>query len=105
MKKTDRRYQESSKKRLLNNIEKKFNTTMIGSLAVFEDCFGHLWGQDKRFNELTELEKEWREVWNEARSKVLDNGNSNLRAAQNEIAQYTLSWDRYITEMPFKGRN
>mgnify|MGYP003658239013 FL=1 len=34
----------------------------------------------------------------EARSKILDNGNANLRAAQNEIAQYTLSWNRYVTQ-------
>ena len=38
------KYNEFSKKRLLNNLEKKFNTTIIGSLAVFEEELGHLWG-------------------------------------------------------------
>ena len=29
--------------------------------------------------------------------RELDNGNANLRAAQNEISQYTMSWNRYVT--------
>ena len=33
-------YKENSKKRLLNNIKKKFDTTIIGSLAAFEEEFG-----------------------------------------------------------------
>ena len=33
-------YEENSKKRLLNNIRKKFDTTIIGSLAAFEEEFG-----------------------------------------------------------------
>ena len=48
-------------------------------------------------NDLDEDQRYWREQWMETRSKVLDNGNSNLRAAQNEISQYTLSWNRYVT--------
>jgi hypothetical protein len=38
---------------LLNNIEKKFNTTIIGSLAAIEESFGFLWGHGKRVDELT----------------------------------------------------
>ena len=33
-------YEDFSKKRLFNNIDKKFNTTIIGSLAAFEEAFG-----------------------------------------------------------------
>ena len=40
---------------------------------------------------------EWREAWEEARTKILDLGNSNLRASQSEISQYTISWNRYVT--------
>jgi hypothetical protein len=95
----DYRYKDSSKKRLLTNIDKKFKTTIIGSLAVFEEYFGHLWGHGTEVEELSEREKEFRKLWLEARSKILDNGNSNLRAAQSEIAQYTMTWDRYVTEL------
>ena len=35
--------------------------------------------------------------------KILDLGNSNLRAAQSEISQYTLTWNRYVTNFYVKG--
>ena len=35
--------------------------------------------------------------FNTVRTRILDLGNSNLRAAQNEVDQYTLSWNRYVT--------
>ena len=53
-------YQENSKKRLLNNIKKKFDTTIIGSLAAFEEEFGYLWGHGKHYSELTDSEAEFR---------------------------------------------
>ena len=91
-------YKDNSKRRLLNNIKKKFDTTIIGSLAAFEEKFGELWGHGLPAGELDEDQIYWREVWADARSRILDNGNANLRAAQNEIAQYTLSWNRYVTQ-------
>ena len=99
----DDRYKDNSKRRLLNNIKKKFDTTIIGSLAAFEEKFGDLWGHGLDYEELDEDQVYWREAWINARSKILDNGNANLRAAQNEIAQYTLSWNRYVTK--FNIRN
>ena len=33
----------------------------------------------------------------EARTKMLDLGNSNSRASQNELSQYTISWNKYVT--------
>lgn len=96
-KESDGRYKDSSKRRYLNILKKKFNTTIIGSLAAFEESFGDLWGHGLNINDLDEDQRYWREVWMQTRSKVLDNGNSNLRAAENEISQYTLSWNRYVT--------
>jgi hypothetical protein len=94
----EKAYKDNSKRRLLNNIKKKFDTTIIGSLAAFEEKFGELWGHGLPAEELDEDQIYWREVWADARSRILDNGNANLRAAQNEIAQYTLSWNRYVTQ-------
>ena len=95
---SDDKYKDSSKRRLSNILKKKFDTTIIGSLAAFEERFGDLWGHGLQMNDLDEDQRYWREVWMETRSKVLDNGNANLRAAQNEISQYTLSWNRYVTK-------
>tara|TARA_R110002020_G_scaffold33193_1_gene101379 strand:+ start:6845 stop:7231 length:387 start_codon:yes stop_codon:yes gene_type:complete len=94
----EEKYKDNSKRRLLNNLKKKFDTTIIGSLAAFEEKFGELWGHGLDHDELDEDQIYWRELWMEVRSKILDNGNANLRAAQNEIAQYTLSWNRYVTQ-------
>ena len=95
---SNEKYQESSKHRLSNIIKKKFNTTIIGSLAAFEDQFGDLWGHGLPVSDLDEDQRYWRDIWMDTRSKVLDNGNSNLRAAESEISQYTLSWNRYVTK-------
>lgn len=103
MYKKNKKYEENSKKRLSSNMERKFRTTMIGSIAAMEDEFGHLWGQDLAVKDLSVHQREWREVWGRVRSRILDNGNANLRAAQNEIAQYTISWDRYVTKLPYQG--
>ena len=93
---SDAKYKDNSKRRLSNILKKKFDTTIIGSLAAFEDRFGELWGHGMAIDDLDEDQLYWRELWIETRSKVLDNGNANLRAAQNEISQYTLSWNRYV---------
>ena len=94
---SDAKYKDNSKRRLANILKKKFDTTIIGSLAAFEDRFGELWGHGMAIDDLDEDQLYWRELWMETRSKVLDNGNANLRAAQNEISQYTLSWNRYVS--------
>ena len=91
------KYKDSSKRRLSNILKKKFDTTIIGSLAAFEERFGDLWGHGLPIADLDDDQAYWRELWMETRSKVLDKGNANLRAAQNEISQYTLSWNRYVS--------
>ena len=96
-------YGDFSKKRLLNNIEKKFNTTTIGSLAIIEEELGFLWGHGVPYNELTEEEKELREIWKTVRTRILDLGNSNLRASQSELSQYSFKWNRYVTNFEVKG--
>jgi hypothetical protein len=97
-KKNEAIYRDNSKKRLLTVLEKKFKTTMIGALARFEDTFGYLWGHGKDDVELTERELEFRKMWEDTRTEVLNNGNNQLRGAQDELAQYSMSWDKYKTE-------
>ena len=102
-KNSEDRYRDSSKKRLLNILKKKFDTTTIGTLAILEENLGDLWGHGIPYRDLTEEEAEFREVWNDIRTKILDLGNSNLRGAQSEIAQYTLSWNRYVTNFVIRN--
>lgn len=93
-----------SEKKLCGFLRKKFNTTIIGSLASFEDLFGHLWGFGKNEEDLTEEELKWRDVWEEARTEILDKGNNNARSVQRELNKYKISQVRYITNFII-GRN
>ena len=98
----DKRYREGCKKRLLGTIEKKFKTTIIWAIASVEAGFGELWGHGKPEVELTDKEREFREIWQEVRTEILNKGNNNLRGAQDEIAQYSTVWEGFRTEFLIK---
>jgi transcription termination factor Rho len=99
----EERYQEQSRKRLDNIISKKIKTTFIGAIAAFEEEFGFLWGANK--SERTEEEQEMYDLWQQARTRILNHGNAQLRGAQNEIANHQISWNRYTTFFQVKGNN
>ena len=67
---------------LLNNVYKKFQTTMIGALARFEETFGYLWDNDSKEAERFEI------MWENTRNSILNNGNKQARSALNEISDY-----------------
>lgn len=98
----ERRYEEQSRRRLLRIIERKLSTSFIGALSKFEQFFGHLWGHGLDERELTDVQRRWREAWEECRNEVLNNGNNQVRAVRAELAQYTMSWDAYQTNMQVK---
>lgn len=89
------RYSEQSRERLKKSIETKIRTTMIGALALIEEKFGFLWGQDKSEDELTDHELDMEDLKEELRTEILNQGNAQLRAAQAEIDQYDVRWNRY----------
>lgn len=90
--KRDRLEENKSKSRLSDNIKKKIETTMIGSLSSIEKYFGFLWENDK----LTEEEKaKYRGLYNELRSEILDKGNHQLRNVDAELANYTIKFEGY----------
>jgi hypothetical protein len=96
------KFKNESKRRLTKNVEKKFKTTMIGALASFENVFGELWGLGKEEDNLNNEELYWKDKWDIARNQVLNNGNSQLRAAIEEITEYSMSWNRYKTDFIIK---
>src|SRR5574343_443150 len=91
-----------SGERLNRSIERKFRTTFIGALSNFEQSFGYLWGMGKPEEELTEEEFKLRQLWIQTRTIILNNGNNQLRAAQSEISEYTIDWNRYHTNILVK---
>src|SRR5688572_18077035 len=84
------RFAEESRKRLGKIIATKITTTFIGSLAAFEKAFGFLWGQGKRDAERTEEERQFFNIWESVRTEVLNNGNGQLRAIQNELQNHNI---------------
>ncbi len=97
-KKNDIKYKENSKKRFIKILEKKFQTTMIGALARFEESFGEMWGHGLDYDELNTIEKKYSDIWEMVRTDILNNGNAQLRATLNELDQYDLHWNRYQTD-------
>lgn len=91
----EERSQLYSKKRLVNTVKKKIQTTMIGAVAACEQYFGELWGHGKSPEELNEGEIFWRDRWEELRNEILNKGNTQLRAALEEISLYTLDFNKY----------
>lgn len=95
-----------SQKRFIDNLTKKFNTTMIGAISEVEKAFGYLWGHGKPENRLSKEEKICREKFMLLRTSILNNGNNQLRAAINEVGEYTMAWQKYnMTFFPVQKDN
>lgn len=91
-------YQHS---KFINSMETKFKTIMIGSLARIEDHFGFLWGHNK--NNLTDKEKEFRELWEDLRTEILNHGNFHMRNAIEDMFEY-LNRDKYTYKFYIDNR-
>lgn len=88
---------EESKKQFLKMLEKKFDTTIIGSIYHMEELFGHLWGFNSN-DPLTKEQKEWYKLWQELRNIILNNGNGQKRMALKEAAKFNLVPNRFRLE-------
>lgn len=71
---------------LYKQIQKRFQTSMIGSLARIEDFLGFVWGHGK--TKLTDREYENRELWEELRTEILNHCNYQMREALEDIKEY-----------------
>ena len=97
-----KRFAEQSRKRLSTILATKFRTTFIGCLDIFERTFGFLWGHGKHEDDCTPEELELRAVYQDMRTEVLNHGNNQLRAAQTEVDNHTVEWNRYVMKMTVK---
>ena len=99
----DNKYKDKSKKRLSNIVSTKIKTSFIGAISSCEEHFGFLWGHGKNEEELDENELAMREIWENVRAGILDNGNTQLRATINEINNYSITWERYHVDLPIRN--
>ena len=85
--------------KIIMDIETKFKTTMIGSLARFEESFGHLWEEEGPD------QQEYLDLWEYTRNSVLNNGNKQMRAAVNDISNNFLNSQKSKITYRFNYRN
>jgi hypothetical protein len=100
---TAEEYNKSSAKRLNNILVKKMTTIMIGAISEFESAFGFLWGKDSKT--LSAEQRRLKLLWQDARNNILNKGNTQIRGAQQEIAQYDIKWNRYHTDINIQPHN
>lgn len=75
------------RKGLIDQISKRFQTTIIGSLARFEDNFGYLWGHNSD-KELTNKQQEFLDMWEYVRTSILNHGNNQMRSAIDDMVDH-----------------
>lgn len=97
------RYDRASADRLRRIVRRKLTTSFIGPLSKFEQYFGHLWGHGLDSSDCTPEQNALKPVWEACRNDVLNNGNGQIRAAEAELDQYTVHWNRYRTVLPADG--
>lgn len=95
----EEKYNEQSKDRLLKILKKKIETTMIGALSSLEENFKFLWDGDTIEN------KAMFEIYQRVRSEILDKGNRQLRNIDSELAQYSITWNKFTYTMPVVFKN
>jgi hypothetical protein len=89
------KYIEKSKNRFIKILKSKLTTATIGAIDAIENsAFGDLWDSDDKQSVF------WQKEWAQVRSKILTNGNNQMRALVKELNQYSLCWNRYSLKLP-----
>jgi hypothetical protein len=85
---------------LINIIEKRFQTSTIGSLARVEKHLGFVWGHDKEMISIAESDN--RNSWLDLREDLLDHGNYQMRATLTDIRKLLVnSLDKGTVQMNY----
>lgn len=72
---------------IIQQVSKRFETAIIGSLARFEDTFGYLWGHSSD-KELTTQQQKFLDMWEILRTSILNHGNNQMRLALDDIIDH-----------------
>ena len=95
------RYKEMSRNKLFKAARKKIETTMIGALSTIEEHFGFLWGfNDDENAEPTPEQKHMNMLFDEARAKILDRGNTQIRNLEAEFVKYDIVQKKTFITLP-----
>tara|TARA_Y100000389_G_C17263912_1_gene414428 strand:+ start:346 stop:717 length:372 start_codon:yes stop_codon:yes gene_type:complete len=95
----EERYKDLSKDKLFQVAVKKIKTTMIGALSTLEESFGFLWGFNSD-EEKTEDQKQIFQIYEDARAKILDRGNTQIRNLESEFVNYDIVRKKHFISLP-----
>ncbi len=74
---------------------------MIGALSTIEQSFGFLWGFDvEDESKLTEEQIHLKKIYDDARAKILDRGNTQIRNLELEFANYDIVRKKHFINLP-----
>lgn len=85
---------KTDKEILIDNMRRKITTTMIGAIDAVEKKFGFLWNED------SEDAKFMKKAFLEIRKSILDNGNTQIKLAEEEIGGYDVEKTVFHTIFP-----
>jgi len=96
------RKREVSRDGLFKSSKKKIQTTMIGALSTIEDSFGFLWGfnPDDEDSDLTPEQKHLKDIYEDARARILDRGNTQIRNLEIDFANYEITRKKHYISLP-----
>ena len=97
----EERTREVSRDTLFKSAKKKIQTTMIGALSTVEESFGFLWGfSSEEDSEITPEQRHLKDIYEEARAKILDRGNTQIRNLEIEFANYEINRKKHYINLP-----
>ena len=97
------RHRDLSRDKLFKAAKKKVQTTMIGALSTLESSFGFLWGFDIDEEDKTPEQKRMYEIYEEARSQILDRGNTQIRNLESEFVNYDIVRKKHYITLPVQS--
>lgn len=89
--------------KLLDDVEKRFQTLMIGAISRVEKSFGYLWNHGS--DPTNETQASFRQKWDNLRTELLNHGNNQIRLAINSIEDYLDGNNKFSYQYNFKINN
>lgn len=77
---------------IIDDVDSRMKTLMIGFIDRFEQSFGYLWAHGKQPN--TDQQKLFKDKWSSLRTDLLNYGNHQIRLATGDIQRESRS-DKY----------
>jgi hypothetical protein len=98
----EERQREVSRDGLFKSAKKKIQTTMIGALSTVEDGFGFLWAfnPDDENSDLTPEQRHLKNIYEDARAKILDRGNTQIRNLEIDFGNYEVTRKKHYINLP-----